>query len=101
MSFNLAEINEVIAAAIPDREALVFRDRRFTFGELNARANRLANFLLSRGIHARMPRSELANWESGQDHVALYMYNGNEYLEATLAVMKARAPPYNVNFRYV
>jgi acyl-CoA synthetase (AMP-forming)/AMP-acid ligase II len=101
MSFNLAQVNEVIAAAIPEREALVFRDRRFTFAQLDKRANRLANFLLSRGVRTPAPRSKLPNWVSGQDHVALYMYNGNEYLEATLAAMKARAIPYNVNFRYV
>jgi acyl-CoA synthetase (AMP-forming)/AMP-acid ligase II len=43
----------------------------------------------------------LANWESGQDHVAVYLYNGNEYLEATCGANLARAVPFNVNYRYV
>jgi fatty-acyl-CoA synthase len=43
----------------------------------------------------------LENWESGQDHVALYLYNGNEYLEGMLGAFKARAVPFNVNYRYV
>ena len=36
-------------------------------------------------------RSALSPWESGQDHVALYLYNGNEYLEALMGAFKARA----------
>src|SRR5690606_21334750 len=39
--------------------------------------------------------------ESGQDHVALYLHNGNEYLEAMIGAFKARAAPFNVNYRYV
>src|SRR4029453_5909216 len=45
--------------------------------------------------------TQLANWESGQAHVALYLYNGNEYLESMLGAYKARAVPINVNYRYV
>ena len=30
MEFNLAEVNETIAAAIPDREMIVWRERRLT-----------------------------------------------------------------------
>jgi fatty-acyl-CoA synthase len=36
-----------------------------------------------------------------QDHVALYLTNGNEYLEGMLGSYKARAAPFNVNYRYV
>ena len=34
------------------------------------------------------------------DHVALYLYNGTEYLEAMVAAFKLRAVPINVNYRY-
>ncbi len=44
------ELFELQAERKPDRVALVFRDRRFTYAELNARANRLANFLRERGV---------------------------------------------------
>jgi acyl-CoA synthetase (AMP-forming)/AMP-acid ligase II len=54
-----------------------------------------------RGLGCYRERSELANWESGQDHVALYLYNGNEYLEGMLGSYKARCAPFNVNYRYV
>ncbi len=101
MEFNFADVHETVAGAIPDREALVFRDRRFTHGQLADRTRRLANYLLSRGVTVREERQSLAGHESGQDHVALYLYNGNEYLEGMLGAWKARAASLNVNYRYV
>jgi fatty-acyl-CoA synthase len=99
--FNLGAVNEAIAAAFPDKEAIVFRDRRITFGELNERTRRLANYLVSRGLGVRAPRSALQPWESGQDQLALYLFNGNEYLEGMIGAYKARVAPFNVNYRYV
>lgn len=101
MAFNLAEVQETIAAAVPDRPALIFRDRRYSFADLTERTRRFANFLLSIGIRKPVSRSELENWQSGQDHVALYLQNGNEYPEAMLGAIKAGAASFNVNYRYV
>ena len=39
--------------------------------------------------------------KSGQDHLAIYLHNGNEYLECMLGALKARVAPFNVNYRYV
>jgi len=99
--FNIGAVNEAIAGAFPDREAIVFRDRRIKYGELNERTRRLANFLISQGLGVRRPRAELKPWESGQDQLALYLFNGNEYLEGMLGGYKARVAPFNVNYRYV
>ena len=101
MPFNLATVNEAIAGAVPDREAIVFRERRFTYRQLTERTRRLANYLLGQGLGLRKERSGLADWESGQDHLGIYLYNGNEYLEAMLGAYKARVAPFNVNYRYV
>ena len=101
MSHNHALLLDVVAKAVPDREAIVFRDRRVTYGQLRDRTHRFANALLEMGIRTPAPRSSLANWESGHDHVAVYLYNGNEYLEATCGANLARAVPFNVNYRYV
>jgi len=98
---NLAAIHEAIAAEIPERECLVFRDRRLTWAQFTDRTRRLADVLRDAGLGCRTPRSELRNWESGQSHVALYLYNGNEYLEGMLGAFKARCVPLNVNYRYV
>jgi len=99
--FNFAEVNETIAAAIPDREALVWGDRRLTHRMLAERSRRFANALLSRGLRVSKERAQLAGHESGQDHLAIYLYNGNEYVEAMLGAFKARVAPLNVNYRYV
>jgi acyl-CoA synthetase (AMP-forming)/AMP-acid ligase II len=101
MDFNLAVINEAVAAAVPDREAIVWRDRRITYGQLAERTRRLANHLVGSGFTVHHERDELKGWESGQDHLALYLYNGNEYLEGMLGAYKARVAPFNVNYRYV
>ncbi len=98
---NVAEAQEAIGEAIPDREAVVFRDRRFTYAEWNERTRRLGNYLSSLGLGCHRERASLADWESGQDHLALYLYNGNEYLEGMLGSYKARVAPFNVNYRYV
>jgi fatty-acyl-CoA synthase len=98
---NLAAVHEAIAAALPERECIVFRDRRLTWSEVNDRTRRLGALLASEGLGCRVERDGLKNWESGQDHVALYMTNGNEYLEGMLGAFKARTAPFNVNYRYV
>lgn len=101
MQFNLAQLHESIAEVVPDREALVFRDKRFTYAQMTERTRRLANFLLSKGLKVKEERRELSNWESGQDHVAIYLHNGNEYLESMVGAYKSRTVPFNVNYRYV
>src|SRR5262245_22602815 len=101
MEFNLGEINDAIAAAIPDREMMVWRGRRLSYGQVAERSRRLASYLRSRGLGVRRERSELSGWESGQDHVALYLYNCPEYVEGMLGAFKSRTAPFNVNYRYV
>jgi acyl-CoA synthetase (AMP-forming)/AMP-acid ligase II len=101
VEFSFAQVYEAIAAAIPDREVLVFRERRLRAADLADRSRRLASLLASRGLGAHRERAKLANHESGQDHLALYLYNGNEYIEGMLGAFKARVAPLNVNYRYV
>ena len=101
MDFHFSQVFETIAAAIPDREALVFRDRRFTFLELRDRSRRLARYPASRGLSVHRERAALAGHESGQDHLAIYLYNGNEYVESMLGAFMSRVAPLNVNYRYV
>ncbi len=99
--FSLAEVLEAIGETRPDAECLVFGDRRLTWADFTERTRRLANHLLDRGLGCHVERSALANHESGQDHLAIYLHNGNEYLEAMLGSLKARVGSLNVNYRYV
>jgi fatty-acyl-CoA synthase len=101
MQMPIGDIHEAIAASRPDDLALVFRDRRITWGELTDRTRRLANVLHDAGLGCHTERAALQGWESGQDHLAIYLHNGNEYLESMLGAFKARVAPFNVNYRYV
>ncbi|MEE4191141.1 MAG: acyl-CoA synthetase [Halieaceae bacterium] len=87
-AFNLADLYEMVADAVPERTALVCGEHRATYLELEQRANRLAHYLAQQDVGAG-------------DHVGLYLYNCNEYLEAMMACFKLRAVPTNVNYRYV
>jgi acyl-CoA synthetase (AMP-forming)/AMP-acid ligase II len=99
--FNLAQVFAAVAAANPDRDCIVFGDRRFTFAQTDERSSRFARALQQWGLGARRERSELAPHESGQSHVGLYLANCNEFLEAMLGAYKARVAPFNINYRYV
>ncbi|MGO4420475.1 AMP-binding protein, partial [Streptomyces sp. MCAF7] len=96
MEYNLADLFESIVDTVPDREALVYIDhpgtgaeRRLSYAQLDAAANRLAHHL-----------RDTAGIAPGE-HVGLHLYNGVEYLQTSLACLKIRAVPVNVNYRYV
>ena len=101
MLVNLAVLQELIAGAIPEREAVLWDDRVVTYADLNRRSRQLGHALLGFGLGCHTDRARLQPWESGQDHVALYLYNGTEFLEGLYGALKARAVPININYRYV
>ncbi|HEX5120390.1 MAG TPA: amino acid adenylation domain-containing protein [Pseudonocardiaceae bacterium] len=70
------ELFERRAYAHPGRVAAVHRGREWTYGELNARANRLARALLTRGL-------------GPEDVVAVVTERNLDWLAAVLAVFKA------------
>ena len=100
-TISYPELHEAIAATRPNEECLIFRDKRFTWQQVTDRTRQLANYLASQGLGCRVERDDLSGWETGQDHLAIYLHNGNEYLESMLGAWKARVAPFNVNYRYV
>lgn len=90
-----------MAAVVPERDAIVTKDSRLGYADLTERTRRLANFLVENRVTVHTERAALANWEVGQDRVGLLMYNCPAYLEAMIGAFKARAIPFNVNYRYV
>jgi len=86
--FQLGEVFEIVADAVPDRPALITEDVQMTYAELDDRATRLANHLVSLGV------------ERG-DRVAIHAANCPEWVEAFYACAKLGAPAVNVNQRYV
>ena len=99
--FTLAGVFAAVAAAHPEREAIVFRDRRLTYADVLERSTRLAHVLADAGLGARSERAGLGGHESHLDHIGLYLHNGNEYVEGMLAASAARVGAFNVNYRYV
>jgi 3-oxocholest-4-en-26-oate---CoA ligase len=88
VEFNIADLMECVADAVPAREAVVCGDHRCTYAELDARATRLAHALRAAGVGIG-------------SHVGLFLRNSVEHVEVMLACYKARAVPINVNYRYV
>ncbi|MFE4750941.1 acyl-CoA synthetase [Streptomyces mirabilis] len=95
MEYNLADLFESVVDVVPGREALVYIDhpgtgaeRRLTYAQLDAAANRVAHHLIDSGIRPG-------------EHLGLHLYNGVEYLQTVLGCLKARIVPVNVNYRYV
>jgi acyl-CoA synthetase (AMP-forming)/AMP-acid ligase II len=84
---NWANLYEAITALDPSAEAIVQGDRRITWGEFDDTAARIAGAF----DHWHLPRNA---------RIALYLYNGPEYLELAYGAFKARVVPTNVNFRY-
>ena len=101
MDFNLAQVQAAVAAAVPDRDCIVFGERRLTFTQIDRRIRQLADALRAWDFGCHRERPGLADHESGQDHLALLMTNCNEYLEGMLGAYHARMAPFNVNYRYV
>jgi 3-oxocholest-4-en-26-oate---CoA ligase len=101
VSFDLSTVFRTVAETIPDAQVLLWRDRRLTYAQMDARIDGIAHYLTSRGLGCHAERDDLAGHQSGQDHLGIYLRNGNEYLEAMVAGYRARVAPFNVNYRYV
>ncbi len=88
MEFHFATVWESLADQLADLTAVVHGTRRFTWKEYDERAARVAAAYTAAGLG---PDSK----------IGLYLYNGNEYLEAHYAAFKMRGVPINVNYRYL
>jgi 3-oxocholest-4-en-26-oate---CoA ligase len=97
--WTIGAVLDVIAEVIPDRAITICGDRRRTFADTSDRTRRLANYLAANGFSAHQERSNLQNWECGQDRVALVMHN-DLYTDMVIGCLKARTVPVNVNYNY-
>ncbi len=101
VSFDLSTVFRTVAQTLPDQRALIWRDLELTYAQMDARIDGVAHYLASLGLGCHTERDRLEGHQSGQDHVGLYLRNGNEYVEAMVAGYRARVAPFNVNYRYV
>ncbi|RFU21226.1 AMP-binding protein [Geodermatophilus marinus] len=87
MRESFATVLETIGDVRPHRLAVSHGERTRTWAELDERAARLAGHLAAQGVGPGA-------------RVAVALYNGIEYLESVYAILKLRAVPLNVNYRY-
>jgi long-chain acyl-CoA synthetase len=73
---DLGQMLAQAAERTPDKTAVIFKDQRTSYRELNDRANQVANALIGLGV------------EPG-DRVALYMHNLPLFIEAYYGILKA------------
>lgn len=87
MRGSYAELWKLVAAAVPERTAIVAGDQRLSYQEFEDQAARFAALLRYHGLGAG-------------DTIAFYMYNRAEYLTAFYGALKIGAVPVSINFRY-
>jgi acyl-CoA synthetase (AMP-forming)/AMP-acid ligase II len=89
---NFATVWEAIADTLGDAPALSHGPLTRTWAELDDRAARFAGAMADAGVGAGS--------DDGGAKVGMALYNGPAYTEATFGAFKARAVPFNVNYRY-
>lgn len=87
MKFNLADVFETVADSVPERIALSYQGRQISYAELDNLSNQVAHLFAGAGIGAF-------------DNVALFLKNSIEHVTSLLGLLKVRAVPVNVNYRY-
>ncbi|ACY20201.1 AMP-dependent synthetase and ligase [Gordonia bronchialis DSM 43247] len=87
MKFNLADVFETVADSVPERIALSYEGRQISYAELDGLANQVAHLFAGNGIGAF-------------DNVALFLKNSVEHVTSLLGLLKVRAVPVNINYRY-
>ena len=84
----LAEVLKRRASETPDREYLKFADNPWvSYGEVNARSNRVANALIARGV------------QPGES-VSVMLPNCEEFLPVWFGILKAGAVMSSINTAY-
>ena len=86
-NWNYADIWERVADQISSADCLIHGNRRLTWGEVDRRADGIAQHLIDAGLER-------------QQAVAQYLFNGPEYMESMFAAFKAAYVPVNTNYRY-
>ena len=84
---SLGSLPEAMARKLPDREALVFEARRFTFAEVAAEVNRAAKALMTLGVRPG-------------DHVCLWLNNSDDWIFIMFGLAKIGAVQIPVNTRF-
>ncbi len=83
---NTLECLTIASAIVPDRTAILFDDQRFSYEDLQARSNRLANGLAELGV-------------GSGDRIGVLQVNCNQVVEAYFAAARLDAVFLPISFR--
>lgn len=81
---NVADLMYINARKYPDKEAIVFKDKRLCYREMDELSNRFANVLLDLGLHKG-------------DRVAMMMRNSENFVAVYFGILKAGATVVPIN----
>jgi len=84
---RFGDLPDEMAARFPDREALVFKEERYTFTELKVEIDRAAKALIALDVRRG-------------DHVSLWLNNRSEWIFLMYALAKVGAVQVPVNTRF-
>jgi fatty-acyl-CoA synthase len=84
---NVGQILTLTANKFPERTAIIFENKRFTYREFNERVNQLAQALVQRGLRKG-------------EKVAILLFNSNHFVEAYFATAKTGGIFTPINFRF-
>ncbi|CAN5366310.1 acyl-CoA synthetase [soil metagenome] len=87
MKFNLATVFETVADTVPDRIALSYEGHHLTYAAFDQEATQVGHLLSAAGV-------------AEGEHVALFLKNCVEHVTTMVGLLKIRAVPINVNYRY-
>jgi acyl-CoA synthetase (AMP-forming)/AMP-acid ligase II len=83
---NTTDFLSIANAICPERDSIVFESKRWTYGQINERINRLANGLVKLGV-------------GKGDRVGILHVNCNQYIECYFAAAKLGSIFVPLNFR--
>jgi fatty-acyl-CoA synthase len=84
---NVGQILTLTANKFPERTAILFENKRFTYQEFNGRVNQFAHSLLKMGLKKR-------------EKVGVLLFNSNHFVETYFATAKAGGVFTPINFRF-
>lgn len=83
---DLGDLVRRNAAMVPDKEGVIYEDKRYTWKEVNEKVNAVANTLVKGGL------------KKG-DKVAMWMLNSDLFIFTFYGILKAGGVAVPVNFR--
>jgi acyl-CoA synthetase (AMP-forming)/AMP-acid ligase II/enoyl-CoA hydratase/carnithine racemase len=98
--FNIVNIFRTVARGRPEQVAIESKTQNLTYGDLDRNTDAIASYLLGCGLGYWKSPSGADPLDIVQPRIGVLAHNTQHHLEVLLGCFKARAVPFNINFRY-